>query len=75
MFDFWDREPENELEKERKMLFILQQARQLGPNLSLKITCPCGQDETIALACRCFYCGVMFCRQCAKRHFEGETHG
>lgn len=67
----WDREPQNDEEKYQKMIFIWNQLKQIGSAWSVKITCPCGQDETIVLACRCFYCGIMFCRQCAKRHFEG----
>lgn len=49
---------------------VRQQIREIG--LDPHVTCPCGQEVRAVFACRCFYCGVHFCRKCAARHFEEQ---
>ena len=33
------------------------------------VTCSCGKTVRLAMAFRCYFCGVWFCPTCAKEHF------
>ena len=34
------------------------------------VICPCGRRvDTARRGYRCFFCGVVFCQSCAKKHF------
>ena len=34
-----------------------------------QVTCVCGNKIYLRVAYKCLYCGIWFCRSCAKRHF------
>lgn len=34
------------------------------------VTCPCGNKRAVLKMYRCLYCSVIFCTQCAEKHFE-----
>jgi len=37
------------------------------------ITCPCRRRIALRAAYKCLYCGLWFCGQCAKEHFDREV--
>lgn len=66
-----DRDPESEQERADKALLILDQCSELLKQGEITVTCPCGFTVSILLACRCYFCGIFFCRTCSGRHFSG----
>ena len=38
-------------------------------NDGTRVTCPCGHELRVIYGYRCLYCGVIFCKTCAKVHF------
>jgi hypothetical protein len=72
--EFWDREPATDEERECKYQAIGDQTDELGDALNVRITCPCGFAAPLYVSCRCFFCGIYFCRRCAARHFA-VPHG
>lgn len=60
--------PASEIEQNKQI--IKQQTRELGENLSLKLTCGgCGKTMRLIRAFRCYLCGIYFCDTCAAKHF------
>lgn len=69
--------PRNPQEKIEILRFA---RRQIDQVLDLKpITCACCEkDHPILHVYRCYFCGLYFCRLCAKEHFghhSGEVRG
>lgn len=67
--DLVDRAPETDEEVAAIRIATRIQLGELGVALKLPLTCACGQQTILALACRCSWCGLFFCRSCADRHF------
>ena len=68
-----DKPPSNDQEKTELLKIVFSQSKELIPIIDIKIHCPCGKRVSVYYhAYRCFYCGVYFCRDCAKRHLMRE---
>lgn len=52
---------------------IADQADELGQQMDLTVTCPCGTTGPVILMYQCFHCEVHFCPDCAKKHFTDGT--
>lgn len=40
----------------------------------IKITCVCGKKVAVTSASKCFYCGIYFCADCSRMHYESGEH-
>ena len=51
---------------------LRQQLREVHkpPLAEPDVSCPCGKTKPMHLMYRCFFCGLWWCRDCAKRHFR-----
>lgn len=54
-------------EKENRIIVIKQSREVLRTNT---ITCPCGANKILIYMYKCLYCGIFFCKKCAKEHFK-----
>jgi hypothetical protein len=72
MFDI-DKTPETNEEKEDILRIVSKQSQEVLAAKLIYVHCPCGRLTNIYFhAFRCFSCGVIFCRECAERHFKVE---
>jgi hypothetical protein len=42
---------------------------------TVKVTCTCGKNISLRYAYKCLYCGIFFCKSCAKNHFGDNKDG
>jgi len=54
--------------KQEKRIILLKQTREAMRTNT--VTCTCGVNKKAFQMYKCFYCGLFFCRICAKEHFE-----
>ena len=54
-----------------KELFSKQHRKlNLQKVMGITVTCGCGKNIRLINAFKCFFCGLWFCHQCAKKHFS-----
>lgn len=53
--------------QENRKILITQMREVIRTNT---VTCTRGLKLEIIKAYKCLYCGIWFCRRCAKEHFE-----
>lgn len=69
-----DKTPVNSEQVNELLEIVAAQAKEVVLMVRVKVTCPCGRRVSVYYhTYRCFYCGVYFCKKCAKRHF-GIVH-
>lgn len=56
------------------LTLIRNQYRELR-SIKGMVTCPCGfVTDGARHGYRCFFCGVVFCKACARKHFGQNKH-
>lgn len=57
-------------QEDRDAILEMVRVQTLHVGVDTKVTCVCGRVVRMHNACRCLFCGIYFCVQCAKEHFK-----
>ena len=52
-----------------KRVAVRKQRDELQKQPLVWITCPCERKLALKMAFRCWFCGLIFCSECARTHF------
>jgi len=65
------------IDKKEKRKIVGSQLKSLRDQGLHKIKVNCGECGKLTQiyygACRCFYCGIYFCKSCAEEHFKNDN--
>ena len=67
-----DLEPQTEEDRLTLLTIIREQTKQLYSTGTVQCTCGRVLEKPAMHSYRCYFCSIVFCRQCAERHFATE---